>query len=167
MEKKLVSLLRENKMRITTVESCTGGLLAAGIVNVSGASEIFYEGFITYANSAKETYAGVKKESLDKYGAVSSQVAMEMAQGAAQKTGADVAVSVTGIAGPDGGTQEKPVGLVYIGCHVKGKTEYKECHFNGDRLKNREDSVKAALLFTIDSVMNYLSEENNKTKEGN
>ena len=155
VEEKLVSLLKENNMIITTVESCTGGLLASKIVNVSGASEVFYEGFITYANSAKETYAGVSKETLDKYGAVSFQVAMEMAQGAAKKTGADVAVSVTGIAGPDGGTKEKPVGLVYIGCHVKGNTEYRECYFHGDRLQNREDSVKAALLFTIELIEKF------------
>lgn len=158
VEEKLVSLLQENKMIITTVESCTGGLVASKIVNVSGASGVFKEGFITYANSAKESYAGVLKETLDRYGAVSSQVAMEMAYGAAEKTGADVAVSVTGIAGPDGGTKEKPVGLVYIGCYVNGKTEFQECHFTGDRLKIREDSVRAALLFTIELIEKYCSE---------
>lgn len=158
VEEKLVSLLQANKMIITTVESCTGGMLAAKIVNVSGASGVFNEGFITYANSAKETYAGVSAETLEKYGAVSSQVAMEMAQGAAEKTGADVAVSVTGIAGPDGGTIEKPVGLVYIGCHVKGKTEYKECRFIGDRLRIREDSVRASLLFAIELIKKYCNE---------
>lgn len=158
MEEKLVSLLQENKMLITTVESCTGGLLASKIVNVSGVSNVFHEGFITYANSAKETYAGVLKDTLDKYGAVSSQVAMEMAYGAAEKTGTDVAVSVTGIAGPNGGTEEKPVGLVYIGCYVKGKTEFKECYFNGDRLKIREDSVRAALLFAIELIEKYCYE---------
>lgn len=158
VEEKLVSLLKENNMIITTVESCTGGLLASKIVNVSGASSVFYEGFITYANSAKEIYAGVFKETLDKYGAVSSQVAMEMVQGASKKTGADVAVSVTGIAGPDGGTEEKPVGLVYIGCYVKGKTEFKKFYFKGNRLKVREDSVKAALFFTIECIEKYLIE---------
>lgn len=149
MEEKLVSLLQEKKMTITTVESCTGGLVASKIVNVSGASEVFHEGFITYANSAKETYAGVLKETLDKYGAVSSQVAMEMAEGAAKKTGADVAVSVTGIAGPNGGTKEKPVGLVYIGCFAGGKTYYKEYHFEGDRLEIREKSASEAINFAI------------------
>lgn len=158
MEEKLVSLLKENNMIITTVESCTGGLLASKIVNVSGASDVFHEGFITYANSAKETYAGVLSETLEAYGAVSSQVAMEMAYGVAKKTGADVAVSVTGIAGPDGGTMEKPVGLVYIGCHVRGISDYIECCFSGDRLKIREDSVKAALLFAIELIEKDIKE---------
>ena len=83
MEEKLVSLLLEKKMTITTVESCTGGMVASKIVNVSGASAVFNEGFITYANQAKETYAGVLKETLEAYGAVSNQVAMEMAEGIA------------------------------------------------------------------------------------
>ncbi len=147
MEEKLVSYLREKKMTITTVESCTGGMVASKIVNVSGASSVFNEGFITYANSAKEKYAGVLKETLDKYGAVSSYVAMEMAEGAAKKTGADVSISVTGIAGPDGGSVEKPVGLVYIGCYVCEKIFYKECHFSGNRLEIREQSAKEAIQF--------------------
>ncbi len=152
MEEKLVSLLRDKKMTITTVESCTGGMVASKIVNVSGASYVFNEGFITYANSAKEKYAGVLAETLDMYGAVSSQVAMEMAEGAARKTGADVAVSVTGIAGPNGGTKEKPVGLVYIGCFVCGKTYYKECHFEGDRPEIREKSANEAIKFATSLV---------------
>ena len=152
MEEKLVSLLLENKMTITTVESCTGGLVASKIVNVSGASEVFNEGFITYANRAKETYAGVLKSTLEQYGAVSSQVAMEMAEGAAKKTGADVAVSVTGIAGPGGGTKDKPVGLVYIGCYVSGKTIFKKCNFQGDRLEVREQSAKEAIAVAYEML---------------
>lgn len=152
MEEQLVSLLREKGMRITTVESCTGGMVASKIVNVSGASYVFNEGFITYANSAKEKYAGVLKETLDRYGAVSSQVAMEMAQGAAEKTGADVAVSVTGIAGPDGGTKEKPVGLVYIGCFVCGRIYFKECRFEGERLEIREKSAKEVIAFVLEII---------------
>lgn len=153
MEEKLVSLLLKKKMIITTVESCTGGMVASKIVNVSGASEVFCEGFITYANRAKEIYAGVLKETLEQYGAVSSQVAIEMAAGAAKKTGADVAVSVTGIAGPDGGTKEKPVGLVYIGCYARGKTVYKECQFQGDRLEIREQSTREAINIAYEMVM--------------
>ncbi len=152
MEERLVSYLREKKMTITTVESCTGGMVASKIVNVSGASYVFHEGFITYANSAKEKYAGVLKNTLEKYGAVSSYVAMEMAEGAAKKTGADVAISVTGIAGPDGGTKEKPVGLVYIGCFFKGKVFYKECHFGGSRLEIREQSAKEAIRFAYECL---------------
>ena len=145
MEEKLVSILRENGMFLTTVESCTGGMLASKIVGVSGASDVFREGFITYANSAKETYAGVSRTTLEKYGAVSSQVAMEMAQGAAKKTGSNVVISVTGIAGPGGGTKEKPVGLVYIGCYVKGHTVVEKNVFSGTRREVREQSVAAAL----------------------
>ena len=152
MEEKLVSLLLEKKMTITTVESCTGGMVASKIVNVSGASAVFNEGFITYANQAKETYAGVLKETLEAYGAVSNQVAMEMAEGIAQKTGADVAISVTGVARPFGGTNEKPVGLVYIGCFVLGKIFFEECHFNGDRLQIREQSANEAINFALKKV---------------
>ena len=157
MEEKLVSLLQANKMIITTVESCTGGMLAAKIVNVSGASGVFNEGFITYANSAKETYAGVSAETLEKYGAVSSQVAMEMAQGAAEKTGADVAVSVTGIAGPDGGTKEKPVGLVYIGCRVKEKVWVEKYCFDGNRTEVRKRATKQALILMKQCITEYFS----------
>lgn len=155
LEEALVSLLKENNMTITTVESCTGGMLASQIINVSGASSVMNEGFITYANEAKETYAQVSKETLDKFGAVSYQVALEMAQGVAKKTGANVAISITGIAGPDGGTKEKPVGLVYIGCYVNDKTEYMECRFAGNRLKIRENSVKAALYFARKCILNW------------
>lgn len=152
VEEKLISLLREKELTITTVESCTGGLVASGIVNVSGASEVFEAGFITYANKAKEQYADVLKETLDAHGAVSRQVAMEMAEGAAKKTGADVAVSVTGIAGPLGGSAEKPVGLVYIGCFVRGKVHYEECHFAGDRMSIREQSAKEAIRFVYELI---------------
>lgn len=155
LEDVLVSLLKEKNMTITTAESCTGGMLASKIIDVSGASSVMKEGFITYANEAKETYAFVSKETLDTFGAVSYQVAKEMAEGVAKRTGANVAVSVTGIAGPDGGTEEKPVGLVYIGCHVNGKTDYVECHFAGNRLKIRENSVKAALFLARKCILNW------------
>lgn len=154
MEEKLVSLLQEKKMTITTAESCTGGMIASRIVNVSGASEVFNEGFITYANSAKEKYAGVLKETLQQYGAVSHQVALEMAEGAAKKADADVAISVTGIAGPGGGTKEKPVGLVYIGCYVCGKTYYKECRFTGNRLEIRKQSTDEAIKLAVNMMEN-------------
>lgn len=158
LEEVLVSLLKQKKMHVTTVESCSGGLLAATIINVSGASDVMKEGFITYANEAKEIYAGVSKCALDTYGAVSSEVAMEMAEGVAKKTGADVSISITGIAGPLGATDEKPIGLVYIGCSVRGKTFVKECHFAGNRMKIRESSVKAALFFARECI---LASENN------
>ena len=154
MEEKLVSILLENRMIITTVESCTGGLIASKIVNVSGASNVLKEGFITYANSAKETYAGVLKDTLDKYGAVSKEVALEMAQGVAEKTGADVAISVTGIAGPDGGTKEKPVGLVYIGCAYKDEVTAREFRFDGDRYEIRRQAVDEAISMAVEMLEN-------------
>ena len=154
MEEKLVSLLLEKGLTVTTAESCTGGMIASKIVNVSGASEVFHAGFVTYANSAKEAYAGVLSETLQTYGAVSSQVALEMARGVAKTAGAEVGISVTGIAGPGGGSVEKPVGLVYIGCHVCGKTDYKEFNFTGDRLTIRQNSAKEAVKFAVEMLEN-------------
>ena len=123
LEDAVVELLKGKKMTVTTAESCTAGLLAGRIMNVAGASEVYEEGYITYANRAKSKLLGVKEETLEAYGAVSEQTAREMAEGAAKAAGADAALAVTGIAGPGGGTKEKPVGLVYIGCYVKGHTE--------------------------------------------
>ena len=110
LEEAVASLLKEQGLTVTTVESCTGGLLAGRLVNVAGVSEVFKQGFVTYSNKAKRKLVGVKKATLREVGAVSERTAREMARGAVLATGADVAVSVTGIAGPDGGTEEKPVG---------------------------------------------------------
>ncbi|MBO7363029.1 MAG: competence/damage-inducible protein A, partial [Lachnospiraceae bacterium] len=121
LERAVMDLLVSGSMTLSTVESCTGGLISSRIVSESGASEILKCGFVTYSNESKSKLVGVKKSTLDKYGAVSEQTASEMAKGGAKASGSDVCISVTGIAGPDGGTKEKPVGLVYIGCCVKGK----------------------------------------------
>ena len=145
IEEKVVKLLIERKMSITTAESCTGGLLAGTILNVSGASAIYNEGHITYSNDAKERILGVNHETLVAYGAVSKQTAAEMAKGAAQVAGADVSISTTGIAGPGGGTPEKPVGLIYIGCYIRGETFVKELRLGGSREENRNQTVKEAL----------------------
>lgn len=122
-------------------------------MNVSGASSVYEEGYITYANHAKSKLLGVKEETLEKYGAVSEQTAREMAEGAAREAKADAALSVTGIAGPEGGTEEKPVGLVYIGCYVNGHTEVKEFHFTGNRTKNRDYAVVRALTFLREQLL--------------
>ena len=114
-EEELVNKLTNNRYTITVAESCTGGLLAGTIVNVSGSSEVFHCGFVTYANEAKEKYAHVRPDTLEKFGAVSEETAAEMAEGCAEEARADVGLSTTGIAGPGGGTADKPVGLVYIG----------------------------------------------------
>ena len=138
LNEEVVRLLVEKKMTISSAESCTGGLFSALITNVPGASDILNEAFVTYANSAKMKYLGVKAETLEKHGAVSCETAFEMAQGLQEKTGADVTVGITGIAGPGGGTAEKPAGLVYAGVCVKGDTEVIEMHHDGTREQVRE-----------------------------
>lgn len=145
LEEKVVCSLAEKKMTVTTAESCTGGLIAGTLVNVAGASDVLNEGYVTYSNEAKERLVGVRHETLERYGAVSEQTAREMAEGAAKAANADAALSATGIAGPGGGTKEKPVGLVFIGCCVKGETTVKECRFNGSRQENRLHTVEEAL----------------------
>lgn len=145
LEEKVVELLAERHYTVTTAESCTGGMIAGTIVNAAGASEVLNEGYITYSNEAKERLVGVSHETLERFGAVSEQTAREMAEGAARAAGADAALSATGIAGPGGGTEEKPVGLVYIGCTLNGKTEVKECRFDGNRMENRLHTVQTAL----------------------
>ena len=120
-------------------------MLAGRILNVSGASSVYNEGHITYSNEAKERLLGVSHDTLEQYGAVSEQTASEMAKGAANAAKADVGLSTTGIAGPTGGTPEKPVGLVYVGCSVKGAVKVEECRFQGNREENRNAAVEAAL----------------------
>ncbi|MCF2680186.1 competence/damage-inducible protein A [Faecalicatena contorta] len=152
LEEMVVRLLAGKHMTVTTAESCTGGRLAGRIMNVSGASDVYSEGYITYSNEAKHKLLGVKKETLEKYSAVSPQTAEEMARGAALAAEADVALSVTGIAGPGGGTPEKPVGLVYIGCYVNGNVRVEECHFNGNRDKVRDSAVVKALTILREQI---------------
>ncbi len=145
LEEQVVKELLKKQYTITTAESCTGGLLAGRILNVSGASAVYNEGHITYSNEAKERILGVAHETLAQFGAVSVQTAGEMAKGAAKCANADVALSTTGIAGPGGGTPDKPVGLVYVGCNIKGEVSVEECRFQGDREENRNAAVEAAL----------------------
>ena len=160
LEKAVMDLLVSNSMSLCTVESCTGGLISARIVGEAGASEILKCGFVTYSNKSKRKLVGVKKSTLDKYGAVSKQVASEMAKGGAAAAKSDVCISVTGIAGPDGGTEEKPVGLVYIGCYVKGKTTVKEFRFSGNRNKIRTLSATNALILARECILEYISKVN-------
>ena len=155
IEEEVVGLLLEKGYTITCAESCTGGLLCASLVNVSGASEVLNRSVVTYANEAKMELLGVKEETLKEYGAVSEQTAYEMAVGAANFAKADVALSVTGIAGPGGGTAEKPVGLVYMGCCVKGIVTVRRCIFSGDRLQVRTSSVKNALELAKECILKY------------
>ncbi len=158
LEKAVVDLLVANHLTITTVESCTGGMLAARLINVPGVSEIFKTGYITYSNKSKRRVLGIKKPLIEKHGAVSPEVAKDMAKRSALFAKADVSVGITGIAGPDGGSEEKPVGLVYIACNVCGRIDVRECRFNGSRMKIRENSVSAALSMLRESILAYYSE---------
>ncbi|MGN1266616.1 MAG: competence/damage-inducible protein A [Dorea sp.] len=153
LEEAVVKILNERHMTLTTAESCTAGLLSGRIMNVPGASSVYNEGYITYSNDAKEKLLGVHHETLEQYGAVSPQTAREMAEGAAKASGADAAIGVTGIAGPGGGTKEKPVGLVYVGCSVNGKVRVEEYHFTGNRNKNRDYAVVRALTLLREELL--------------
>ena len=156
IEEQLVNRLIERSLHISCAESCTGGMIASKIVNVPGASDVFNEGFITYSNKAKRKHLDVSKNTLKKYGAVSEQTVKEMALGGVFAADSDACIAVSGIAGPDGGTDEKPVGLVYIGCCIKDNVTVKECHFQGTRYEVREQAANAALdLLRVSIINNY------------
>lgn len=123
---KLARILKENKLVIATAESCTGGLLSSRLTDVSGSSDFVKLNFVTYANEAKEEILNVPHEILESYGAVSSQCAEAMAKGLRKRTGCDIALCTTGIAGPAGGSREKPVGLMYVSAFYKDKMLLKE-----------------------------------------
>ncbi len=146
---KLVQKLAEMEMTISTAESCTGGMLASKIIDVSGASEVFSEGFITYSEHAKEKYLKVKSDTLKNHTAVSEQTVIEMAKGCQQETGSDMSIVTSGIAGPGGGTPEKPVGLVYIACAYKGDVEARCYKFDGDRYSIRSSAVDEAIKLAM------------------
>lgn len=147
----IISKLIEKNITLSTAESCTGGSLGKIITSVSGASRIYGYGFITYANEAKEKILGVPHEVLETVGAVSFETALAMAEGARRVSGSDIAVSVTGIAGPTGGTPEKPVGLVYIAIADKNGSEYRKLNLDGNR-----DEVRAK---TCDEVFKLIYEK--------
>ncbi|MDZ5016508.1 CinA family nicotinamide mononucleotide deamidase-related protein, partial [Clostridium perfringens] len=144
LEAVVAEILCNKNLSIATVESCTGGLVASSLISYPGISEVFKEGTITYSNEAKMKRLGVKKETLDKYGAVSEETAKEMVIGIAREAKTDIAISTTGIAGPGGGTNEKPVGLVYIGVFVKGNVVVKKFNFTGDRERIRRKATMNA-----------------------
>lgn len=148
LEALIVKKLIEEKKTISVAESCSGGLLASSFIDVPGASEVFMEGLVTYSNEAKMERLGVKKETLEKYGAVSAETAKEMVCGL--KT--DVGISVTGIAGPGGGTEEKPVGLVYMGIKVDDEIFIEKKIFSGPRRKIRERAVLHS-LFCLNKIL--------------
>ena len=142
--------LAQKHVKLVTEESCTGGMIGAVMTDRAGSSSIYAGGFITYSNELKTRLLGVPEPILDQYGAVSAAVAQAMVDGALANSGADIGVSVTGIAGPDGGSAEKPVGLVYIGCGVHGRpANVVKHHFTGDRASIRRQTVQAALTHVL------------------
>lgn len=147
LEETVAKLLVEKNLTIAVSESCTGGMVSSMLIDYPGISQVFMEGCVTYSNEAKMSRLGVKKETLDSFGAVSTETAIEMAKGVAMNLKTNVGLSTTGIAGPGGGTTEKPVGLVYIGLYINGKTKVKKLNLAGSREKIRVKATKEALNF--------------------
>ena len=144
VEQQLVELLTKRNLVITTAESCTGGLLAASVINVPGASSVIKEGYITYSNESKIRILGVNEQTIKEHTVVSEEVAKEMAKGGAKAAGCDICISVTGVAGPDI-EEGNPVGLVYIGCSYGELVDVKELHLEGSRQEIRNQAVSHAL----------------------
>ncbi len=152
--KKIVETLKARGEVFCTAESCTGGQISKTVTDLAGVSAVFFGGVVSYANEIKEKLLGVRHKTLEKYGAVSEQTAAEMATGAVRALGADFSVAVTGIAGPDGGSEEKPVGLVYIACADKnGNVKVTKNLFSGDRKAVRDQTTKTALHMLADFVV--------------
>jgi PncC family amidohydrolase len=154
-EEEIGALLVTRGLTLVTAESCTGGLVAHRITDVPGSSAYFLGGFVAYANEAKEEILGVRHETLLAHGAVSEETALEMARGARQRLGADLGISTTGIAGPAGGTPDKPVGLVYVALSASRVELCQRYVWQGDRLSNKEQSAEAALQL----LRSYLQSE--------
>lgn len=150
----VIKILIEKKLSISTAESCTGGMIGSLLTSVSGASEVYGYGFITYANEAKENILGVKTDTLIKYGAVSEQTAHEMALGALNVSKSDIAISVTGIAGPGGGTKEKPVGLVYTAVATEKGVNVKKLILKGTRDEVRTQTCESVFADIIECAKN-------------
>ena len=138
-------ILSQKGLTVSTAESCSGGLLGHVLTGVSGSSTYYVGGVIAYSNPVKESQLGVSHDTLMQFGAVSHQTAREMAAGVRERLGAAIGLSTTGIAGPTGGTPEKPVGLVYIGISTQERTESYECHFSGGREDVKESTVNQVL----------------------
>ena len=146
----LIRLLTKKKLKISFAESCTGGLLASSITSISGASKIFNLGFVTYSNQAKIKILKVNKNIIEKYGAVSHECCSAMVKNLSKISKADINISITGIAGPKGGTKEKPVGLVYIGVKKGKKIQVNKCLF---KAKNRSSVQKATVRKALNLIL--------------
>ena len=144
---------RDRSWRVATAESCTGGLVAAALTAIAGSSDVVERGFVTYSNNAKMELLGVPQETIAAHGAVSAQTAAAMARGAVARAGVDLAVSITGVVGPGGGTPQKPVGLVYLGVARKdGAARVERRTFPGDRAQIRDAALALALELMQDEA---------------
>ena len=152
MEKRVIEKLRERGLLLATAESCTGGLCAKRLTDVAGASQVFCGGVVSYTNDVKMRLLGVKEETLAQFGAVSGETAREMAEGARRATGADVAVSVTGVAGPSSDEMGNVVGTVFIAFSSEQETISEKLQLSGDREKIREQSVNAMLWLAMRKI---------------
>ena len=144
--------LKKKNLTIATAESCTGGLVAHQLTNISGSSEYFERGVVSYSNKSKIEMLDVPKETLEQYGAVSKEIAQAMAQGIKNKSQVDIGISTTGVAGPTGGTKEKPVGLVYIGIAKENYVDVKRFLFTGNRIQNKEKTCHEVLHFILETI---------------
>jgi PncC family amidohydrolase len=159
LEHQVGRLLRERSLKLSLAESCTGGLLGDRITNLPGSSEYFWGSLVTYAYEAKAALLNVSWETLNTRGAVSRETVLEMARGARSALGTDIAVSVSGIAGPGGGTEEKPVGTTWI-CLVAADGEWtRRFRFTGDRVQNKSSAADAALQLMLDYLEGKLGEK--------
>jgi len=157
LEEILHDLMLKHKLKLACAESCTGGLVSHRITNVSGSSEYFSGGIVSYSNEAKAGLLGVSRNTLNSVGAVSEETVREMARGARRTFDADIAVSISGIAGPSGGTQEKPIGTTWIGLATKEREWARHFVWDGDRERNKHYSSEAALQFVIDYLQGKVS----------
>ncbi len=155
LKQRLILVLKQRNITLSTAESCTGGMVGACLTSIPGISAHYGYGFVTYSNDAKQKLIGVNAETLKKHGAVSAETAIEMAQGALKVSGADIAVSVTGIAGPGGGTDEKPVGTVWIAVASKTEIHTQKMSFGDDRLRTIERTVNQ----TFANLLRLLNKE--------
>lgn len=154
LEKNIAEILKEHSLVISVAESCTGGLLSSRLTDISGSSEYIRVNFVTYSNESKKALLDVKDETLRIYGAVSEQCAREMSEGLYRKTKADIAISTTGLAGPTGDTETKPIGLMYVGITNRYKSVVQQFKLNPkfDRIRMKQEFAQCALQMLLDSL---------------
>lgn len=158
IERALVNKLHESGLTLSAAESCTGGLIAKRITDIAGCSDVFFGGCVTYTNEVKQRLLGVKAETLDRHTAVSAEVAMEMAKGVRERTGSDIGISATGIAGPGGGTEETPVGTVYLGISTEDGEDFRKLSLSSNRSREFIRIVSATNAY--DMIIKYISQKN-------